>query len=339
MGMHTEHTWADAPVIAHITEWVLCMEQRHKKTLFDAEGNVRDTVVPSEAHKAHTWTDVQWETLDKAVAEKKAASLAVRAPHKLSWRVPQGLAEEIVAATASARKEMADLDLAVTEHNRYGKGLVKKAGVSPDAWIQMALQLAYFRDQGRFDLTYESSMTRLFAEGRTETIRSCTMESCAWARSMDNASATPDERYALLKTATEKHTLVSRMAMTGNGIDRHLFGMYVVAVGKGMDSPFLKHALSQPWKLSTSQVPQRQLPAGAWPENGDVHYTPSGGFGPVADDGYGVSYCLCGDKRFFFHVSSKNSCPSTNSTRMQENIHRALADMAAIGDWGLTATK
>ena len=26
--------------------------------------------------------------------------------------------------------------------------------VSPDAFIQMALQLAYFRDQGRFDLTY-----------------------------------------------------------------------------------------------------------------------------------------------------------------------------------------
>jgi hypothetical protein len=39
--------------------------------------------------------------------------------------------------------------------------------VSPDAYIQLAMQLAYHRDQGRFDATYESSMTRLFLHGRT----------------------------------------------------------------------------------------------------------------------------------------------------------------------------
>ena len=55
---------------------------------------------------------------------------------------------------------------------------------SPDAFIQMAMQLAYFKDQGRFDLTYESSMTRLFREGRTETVRACTQESCDFARAM-----------------------------------------------------------------------------------------------------------------------------------------------------------
>ena len=63
---------------------------------------------------------------------------------------------------------------------------MKKCNLSPDAYIQMALQLAYFRDAEKFCLTYESSMTRLFREGRTETVRSCTMESSAWARSMDD---------------------------------------------------------------------------------------------------------------------------------------------------------
>ncbi len=37
----------------------------------------------------------------------------------------------------------------------------------------MALQLAYFRDQGELALTYESAAVRLFNEGRTETIRCC----------------------------------------------------------------------------------------------------------------------------------------------------------------------
>lgn len=41
-----------------------------------------------------------------------------------------------------------------------------------------------------------------------------------------------------------------------------------------------------------------------------------GGFGPVADDGYGVSYIIAGEDTIFFHVSSKKSCPITVSTNM-----------------------
>lgn len=38
-----------------------------------------------------------------------------------------------------------------------------------------------------------------------------------------------------------------------------------------------------------------------------------GGFGPVADDGYGVSYIIAGEDTLFFHVSSKKSSPVTVS--------------------------
>jgi len=33
-------------------------------------------------------------------------------------------------------------------------------------------------------------MTRLFKEGRTETVRPCTIESCAWVRSMEDPKGT-----------------------------------------------------------------------------------------------------------------------------------------------------
>eukprot|EP01061_Rhynchopus_euleeides_P046471 TRINITY_DN8835_c0_g1_i1.p2 TRINITY_DN8835_c0_g1~~TRINITY_DN8835_c0_g1_i1.p2 ORF type:complete len:821 (+),score=385.82 TRINITY_DN8835_c0_g1_i1:45-2507(+) len=328
VGIHTEHTWADAPVIAHILEWTLAMELTYKDTTYTPEGDLRKDVFPLQEAKATTWSDVKWQ-IGKEVQVKEKI---LRPAQKLQWRVPRGLAAEIDAATASARAAMDDLDLLLWEFADYGKGLVKKAKVSPDAWIQMALQLAYFRDQGRFDLTYESSMTRLFAEGRTETIRSCTTQSCAWVRSMDDPNATKEQRLDLLREATEQHTVTSRKAMVGKGVDRHMFAMYVVAVGKGIEADFVKNAVSLPYKLSTSQVPQRQLPKGAWPnaDMGDKHYTPSGGFGPVADDGYGVSYCLCGDLRFFFHVSSKKACSSTDSERMQGNIRKALKDMELL---------
>jgi len=48
----------------------------------------------------------------------------------------------------------------------------------------------FFQSAQKFCLTYESSMTRLFKEGRTETVRSCTLESCDFVRSMDDNSKT-----------------------------------------------------------------------------------------------------------------------------------------------------
>eukprot|EP01059_Diplonema_ambulator_P025135 TRINITY_DN42123_c0_g1_i1.p1 TRINITY_DN42123_c0_g1~~TRINITY_DN42123_c0_g1_i1.p1 ORF type:complete len:831 (+),score=333.13 TRINITY_DN42123_c0_g1_i1:45-2495(+) len=325
VGIHTEHTWADAPVIAHLFEWVLAMEQRNKGFVYNADGTLQENVEPKGQPK---WGDVGWQSKREGEGNKRP----LRMPQKLTWTVTESLEGEIKNAVTLARKAMGDLDLVVTEHNAYGKGLVKKMGCSPDAWIQLALQVAYFRDQGRFDLTYESSMTRLFAEGRTETIRSCSVESCAFVRALDDASVDRDEKVRLLKAASDAHTKQSRDCMVGKGVDRHLFAMYVVAVGKEIDAPFVRNALSVPWKLSTSQVPQRQLPPGTWPkgDNGDIYYTPSGGFGPAADDGYGVSYCLCGDTRFFFHVSSKTFATNTDSTRLTKHIHQALEDMAKL---------
>lgn len=87
-----------------------------------------------------------------------------------------------------AKKLLEDVDLKIFLHDSYGKGFIKKSAMSPDAYIQMALQLAYYRDHGKFCLTYEASMTRLFREGRTETVRPCTIESAAWVKAMDDKS-------------------------------------------------------------------------------------------------------------------------------------------------------
>lgn len=44
----------------------------------------------------------------------------------------------------------------------------------------------------------------------------------------------------LFRGASEKHQQLYRMAMTGAGIDRHLFCLYVVSKYLGLESPFLK---------------------------------------------------------------------------------------------------
>ena len=57
-----------------------------------------------------------------------------------------------------------------------------------------------------------------------------------------------------------------------------------------------------------------------------------GGFGPVADDGYGVSYIITGENIIFFHISSKKSSPATDSYRFGQQIKQAMADIKGLFD-------
>ena len=53
--------------------------------------------------------------------------------------------EVIERCLSSAQELINDIDLHVVIHDRYGKAFIKRCNISPDAYIQMALQLAYYR--------------------------------------------------------------------------------------------------------------------------------------------------------------------------------------------------
>jgi hypothetical protein len=55
------------------------------------------------------------------------------------------------------------------------------------------------QDAARFSLTYEASMTRLFREGRTETVRPCTAESVAWVHAMAGNTASVRDLFRFVK--------------------------------------------------------------------------------------------------------------------------------------------
>eukprot|EP00064_Thunnus_orientalis_P002069 superscaffoldBa00000144_g2076 len=298
MGVNVEHSWADAPIVGHMWEYVLATDCLHLG--YTEEGHCKGDV-----------------------------NKGLPYPTRLQWQIPKECQEVIETSYLSAKQIADDVDFHGYVFADFGKGLIKKCRTSPDAFIQLALQLAQFRDKGVFCLTYESSMTRMFRDGRTETVRSCTSEAVAFVRAMEDAGATKTQRLALFRKAADKHQNMYRLAMTGAGIDRHLFCLYIVSKYLGVDSPFLTQVLSEPWKLSTSQTPQQQL------NLVDINKFPKyvgagGGFGPVADDGYGVSYIIVGENLITFHISSKFSSPDTDSYQFGQHIQKAMIDIQAL---------
>ncbi|XP_058529482.1 carnitine O-palmitoyltransferase 1, muscle isoform isoform X2 [Ochotona princeps] len=260
LGLNTEHAWADAPIIGHLWEFVLGTDTFHLGYTETGHclGKANPTLAP---------------------------------PQRLQWDIPEQCQAVIERSYQVARALADDVELCCFQFLPFGKGLIKRCRTSPDAFVQIALQLAHFRDKGKFCLTYEASMTRMFREGRTETVRSCTNESTAFVQAMVEGSHMKADLQDLFRKASEKHQHMYRLAMTGAGIDRHLFCLYLVSKYLGVNSPFLAE---------------------------------------VADDGYGVSYMIAGENTIFFHVSSKFSSSETNAQRFGNHIRQALLDIADL---------
>uniref|UniRef100_A0A8D3E5V9 Carnitine O-palmitoyltransferase 1, muscle isoform n=1 Tax=Scophthalmus maximus TaxID=52904 RepID=A0A8D3E5V9_SCOMX len=278
MGINAEHSWADAPIVGHMWEYVLatdCFQLGYTE-----EGHCKGDVNKGLPH-----------------------------PTRLQWQIQKEVQQSVIETSYRSAKQIADdVDFHAYLFSDFGKG------------PQIPLL---------FCLTYESSMTRMFRDGRTETVRSCTSEAVAFVRAMEDTSATNTQRLGLFRKAADTHQNMYRLAMTGSGIDRHLFCLYIVSKYLGVDSPFLKKVLSEPWKLSTSQTPQQQL------NLVDITKFPKyvgagGGFGPVADDGYGVSYIIVGENLITFHISCKFSSADTDSCRFSQNIQKAMLDIQGL---------
>lgn len=162
------------------------------------------------------------------------------------------------------------------------KGYCKANKVSPDAIMQLGLQLAYFRMENKYVGTYESCSTAAFRHGRTETVRPCTMDTKNFCDAMVGKKDVWDKaqlRQMILK-CSETHGRLIKEAAMGQGFDRHMFGLkYMAQQNKIPLDPIYDSDAYYKLNyniLSTSSLASEALFAG--------------GFGPVVPDGYGIGY-------------------------------------------------
>jgi len=154
---------------------------------------------------------------------------------RLAWEVDEVLEKALAHATETAATLMQNHKLKTVHFKGFGKKFIKSHKIAPDSFVQLALQLAYFRDQKTFTATYESATTRTFLHGRTECIRSCTLASKDFCLAMEDKTVSNEIKAEKLRAAAQAHLYFLQQCMLGDGVDRHLLGLRVMAFYAGQE--------------------------------------------------------------------------------------------------------
>jgi len=283
-----EHSPCDALIPAIMTDFVL------------AEGVGPGLCDPQVKAASHESENLRWK--------------------RLEWVTDQRILQYIQDSKATVEAISQDSDCDLLIFDQYGAEYIKQsARHSPDAYIQLAMQLAWFRQVGRVVSTYETGLTRLFKHGRTETIRSLSSESYAWVKAMD----TDDDChlvYNLFVQAISAHNSYTKQASLGRACDRHFLGLRLQhrpsedgALPALFTDPVF--AESSEWQLSTSGLSAGERFIGT-------------GFGCFGK-GYGINY-LVGPSRLTFGIETKHSDPRTCAARFAVYLSQALIDVRVL---------
>ncbi|KAH8240312.1 hypothetical protein KR032_011324, partial [Drosophila birchii] len=214
------------------------------------------------------------------------------------------------------------LQIKVLKFDNFGKDFIKNQRLGPDSFIQIALQLAFFKMHSEPAAQYESAHLRIFEGGRTETIRSCSNESVSFCWVMQsNSRASKEERAGKLRKAVMGHQMYAKLALQGKGVDRHLFGLKAMAMENNLPIPeffsspgFVK---SSHYRMSTSQVATK--------------YDAFMGYGPAVDDGYACCYNPR-DNDIILAISSWRYCKNTDPLIFTQTLEQSFLEMKDLLD-------
>uniref|UniRef100_A0A667XLQ8 Choline O-acetyltransferase n=1 Tax=Myripristis murdjan TaxID=586833 RepID=A0A667XLQ8_9TELE len=235
-------------------------------------------------------------------------------PRRLLWKCNSHIQGLLAASTGRLQRLVNNLDMDAYKFKFYGKEFIKKQKMSPDAFIQVALQLAFYRCNGRLVSTYESASIRRFQEGRVDNIRSATPEALAFVKSMTDEK--DSEKMKRFWDAIKAQTDYTVAAITGMAIDNHLLGLREIAKELNMGKPEIfsdeTYVKSNQFILSTSQVPTTL----------EMFCC----YGPVVPNGYGACYNPQAD-HIIFCVSSFRESTETSSAVFVKALEEGLLEI------------
>jgi carnitine O-acetyltransferase len=122
---------------------------------------------------------------------RQMVQMELQPPIALRFRIPASPFAGIITQTLQQLERVIQShDVQVLAYRAHGKDFIKSISLSPDSYIQMALQLAYYKLMGTCAATYETAGMRRYSWGRTETCRSVSSESVRFITAMHDQKVT-----------------------------------------------------------------------------------------------------------------------------------------------------
>ncbi|XP_024251897.1 carnitine O-acetyltransferase b [Oncorhynchus tshawytscha] len=250
---------------------------------------------------------------------KKTPLIPLQMPKKLYFNIDREIKRDIEHAKQNLDILINDLDIRCFNFQRFGKELPKQHNLSPNAFIQVALQLAYYKVHNEVCASCDIASQRMFRGGRTDYIRSPTNQMLKFVLTFDDPSISREAKLELLREAIETYVTLTDQALKGQSIDRHLLGLKLQAIEEGLSVPRLfmdtAYGLATHWKLRTGQVPA----------NTDSVMC----FGPLVPDGYAVCYNPQSD-HVHFSVTAFNCCEETQAETLAATLHSTLCQLQEL---------
>eukprot|EP00520_Triparma_pacifica_P001263 CAMPEP_0118647398 /NCGR_PEP_ID=MMETSP0785-20121206/8583_1 /TAXON_ID=91992 /ORGANISM="Bolidomonas pacifica, Strain CCMP 1866" /LENGTH=537 /DNA_ID=CAMNT_0006539485 /DNA_START=242 /DNA_END=1853 /DNA_ORIENTATION=- len=233
----------------------------------------------------------------------------------------QEVAEMVAVGTNAFNKLVGDQELTANTFRGFGSREMKRAKMSPDAFVQVVIQLATTRLFGKSVGTYEASQVRVFKHGRTETTRSCSLETVELCQAMgmrndgrgESCDVARKRRMGLFRKAAEGHVRYLKLAAKGQGVDRHMFGLKMLLKPREKVPALFNNPLfaaSKTWRVSTSHLTHPEFDNWGW--------------GEVVPDGVGIAYSIHPD-RCVFNVTARRE--TNYSRRLSHLLDEALMEV------------
>jgi len=236
----------------------------------------------------------------------------------LDWNISKDIERLLNNAIEAHRKIAESIYTQTKGFNTFGKEHIKSLGVSPDAFFHIALQLAQYRTFNSLKSTYEPVAMREYREGRTECTRPVT-EAVKTLVTQFDSCIDNDILKKLILDAVNAHISRIKTCQSGNGIERHLYGLSKMQQMYFKDETLNLFDDASYKKLKSDFIST----SGLGSENIRCF-----GFGPVIEDGFGLGYGIK-KHNIALTISTKKSNQYLGE-RLMQNLHKAFNDIAKI---------
>ncbi len=252
-----------------------------------------------------------------------ATTQGVPALEPITFELDDALRAQVRSAADAFAAYGASTATSTVAFDDFGATTAKALKVSPDAFVQLAYQLAHQRAKGHLGATYESIATRQFRRGRTEAMRVVTPEMREFVTAMDDPAAGQETRRAALRAAAGKHVTRAKECQVGDAPEQHLWELELIQRRRGAELGLAEQPAlyrTPGWVtmrddyLSTSSAP-----------SANIEYF---GFGSTSSRCIGVAYVLL-PERFNIYLSTPMAVAGQMRTFAQR-LREAVAEMREL---------